>query len=188
MSTVFVFLMGLGGLVLVGQIVLTLVGVVDEAPDLVDDVSGAAGALNLLSVRALSAGAVIFGATGLMLLPMLPSWMNWLAVPLAILPAFCAAWATAYLTRLMHRAESRGNLRLEGAVGQTGTVYLRIPAAGGGTGIVQFTLQGRTIELPARTREADELATGSSVLVISVDAESETAEVISSTSIEGLES
>jgi hypothetical protein len=187
MHSVFVICMALGGVVLVGQIALSLFGMGDSAPDLVDDVDGASGALNLLSVRALSAGTVVFGAAGLLLAGALPGWLQWLAVPLALLPAFVAAYTTAYLTRLMHRAESRGNLLLDGAVGQMGTVYLRIPAANGGTGIVQFSLQGRTIELPARTTEADELATGSSVLVISVDAETETAEVISSTSIEGLE-
>jgi hypothetical protein len=187
MTSFFVACMVLGGVVLVGQIALSLFGVTGEAPDLVDDVDGASGALNLLSVRALSAGTVVFGAAGLLLAGALPAWLQWLAAPLALLPAFAAAFATAYLTRQMYRAETRGNLRLDGAVGQIGTVYLRIPAANGGTGIVQFSLQGRTIELPARTSEADELATGSSVFVISVDAETETAEVISSTSIEGLE-
>jgi hypothetical protein len=188
MQTVLVLCMGLGGVVLVGQILLTLTGFADGAPELADDVGGSSGALDLLSVRALSAGAVVFGATGLVLLPALPGWLGWMAAPLALVPALGATWATAYLTGLMHRAETRGNLRLEGAVGRLGTVYLRIPAAGAGTGIVQFTLQGRTLELSARTMEADELATGSSVLVISVDAETETAEVISSTGIEGLES
>jgi hypothetical protein len=188
MHTVFVFCMGLGAVVLVGQIFLTLFGLAGEAPELVADVDGASGALNLLSVRALAAGTTVFGATGLVAMGALPGWMQWLAAPMAIVPAFGAAYVTAYLTRLMYRAETRGNLQLDGAVGQLGTVYLRIPAAQGGTGIVQFTLQGRTIELPAQTREADELATGSAVLVISVDPETETAEVISSTSIEGLES
>jgi hypothetical protein len=189
MTTVFVFSMAIGGIVLVGQILLSFIGLADGSPDLVDDMDGASGALNLLSVRALSAGAVIFGAAGLMLLPALPGLLAWMAAPLAVVPAFGATAATAYLTRLMYRAQSQGNLQLDGAVGQLGTVYLRIPAANGGTGIVQFTLQGRTIELPASTREGDELATGSSVLVISVDAETGTAEVISSTSIiEELES
>jgi hypothetical protein len=184
MTTVFVLCMALGGGVLVIQIVLGFLGMADAAPELVDDVDGASGALNLLSVRALAAGTVMFGAAGLALAAPLPIW---LATPLAFVPAFAATFTTAYLTRLMFRAESRGNLRLDEAAGALGTVYLRVPAANGGTGIVQFTLQGRTVELPARTREASDLATGSAVLVISVDTESETAEVISSTSIEGLE-
>jgi hypothetical protein len=182
METVFVFCMAVGGLVLVGQIVLSLVGM---GGDVVDDVSSADDAVNLLSVRALAAGAVVFGATGATLSALLPGW---LAAPIAIIPGLAAAAGTAYLTRLMFRAETRGNLRLDGAVGQIGTVYLTVPGSNTGTGIVQFALQGRTVELSAYTREDDTLATGSAVLVISVDTDNETAEVISTTNIEGLES
>jgi hypothetical protein len=182
MDTVFVFCMAVGGLVLVGQIVLGLFGM---GGDVVDDVAAADGALNLLSVRALAAGAVVFGATGITLSAMLPAW---LAAPIAVIPGLAAAAGTAYLTRLMFRAETRGNLRLDSAVGQIGTVYLTVPGGNAGTGIVQFALQGRTVELSAYTREDDTLATGSAVLVISVDTENETAEVISTTNIEGLES
>jgi hypothetical protein len=73
---------------------------------------------------------------------------------------------------------TRGNLRLENAAGQIGTIYLPVPGANAGTGLVQFPLQGRTVELRAFTREQDTLNTGSAVLVISVDPETETAEVI----------
>ncbi|HSJ26197.1 MAG TPA: hypothetical protein VK929_16075 [Longimicrobiales bacterium] len=187
MESVFVWCMGLGAVVLAGQIVLTLVGFGEGGPDLVDDVDGASGALNLLSVRSLSAGAVVFGAAGLLLLGRLPGALAWSAGLLALGPAVGAAWITAYLTRLMHRAETSGNLRLDGAVGQIGTVYLRVPPAGEGTGIVQFTLQGRTVELSARTNDAEALATGANVLVISVDPEDGTADVIATTNIEGLE-
>lgn len=184
MSTLFIYAMAIGGFVLIAQIVLSFAGFVDDAPELVDDVDGASGGLNLLSVRALSAGAVMFGAAGLVLTGIMPAW---LAAALAVVPAFGAAWVTAYATRLMARAESRGNLRLDAAVGQLGTVYLKVPPSQAGTGLVQFTLQGRTVELTAYTRQGQELATGSPVLVLSVDPETETAEVISSTGIEGLE-
>jgi hypothetical protein len=185
MYTVFVFCMGVGGLVLVVQVALAVFGIGADVPDLVDDVGGASGALNLLSVRALSAGAVLFGAAGLMLSVVLPTPV---AAVLAVVPGVAAAAGTAYLTRLMFGAETRGNLRLDAAAGQLGTVYLPIPGAHDGTGVVQFTLQGRTVELSAFTREKETLATGSAVLVISVDPETETAEVISTTHIEGLES
>jgi hypothetical protein len=183
MDTVFVLCMIIGGVVLVAQIVLSFAGLVAELPETVDDVGGASGALNLLSVRALAAGAVFFGAAGVMLSSVLPAW---LAAPLALVPAAAAAAGTAALTRAMFRAETRGNLRLEEGAGQFGTVYLPIPGANAGTGLVQFPLQGRTIELRAFTREPQSLSTGSAVLVISVDPESETAEVIATTSIEGL--
>jgi hypothetical protein len=183
MSTVFLFLMGLGGLVLVAQIVLSFFGFAGDVPDVVDDIDGVEGGLNLVSVRALAAGAVFFGAAGLTLARALP---DWLATVLAVPPAVAAAALTAWLTRLMFRMESRGNLRLDDAGGQLGTVYLPVPGSHSGTGIVQFTLQGRTVELRAYTRQPDALATGSAVLVVSVDPETETAEVIPTTNIEGL--
>jgi hypothetical protein len=183
MQTIFVFLMAVGGLVLVAQILLSVFGLVGDMPDVVDDAAGVDDALNLLSVRSLAAGAVFFGAAGAMLSRTMPAW---LAAALALLPAAAAAGATAYLTRLLFRAESKGNLRLEDAAGQIGTIYLPVPGGNEGTGLVQFPLQGRTIELRAFTREQDTLTTGSAVLVISVDPETETAEVISTTNIEGL--
>jgi hypothetical protein len=185
MTTVFIFCMAVGGVVLLGQIGLSLFGLAGDVPDVVDDVDGAGDALNLLSVRALAAGAVLFGATGLALSgPLHP----WIAAPLALVPGIAGAAGTAYLTRLMFRAESRGNLLLDGAVGQLGTVYLPVPGASAGTGIVQFALQGRTVELSAWTREDETLSTGAPVLVISVDTETGTAEVISTTNLEGFES
>jgi ABC-type Fe3+ transport system permease subunit len=185
MHAVFMFCMGAGALVLVAQIGLSLLGLVGDTPDLVDDVDDASGALNLLSVRGVAAGAVFFCAAGLVLSRALPSWA---AAILALGPAVAAAAATAYLTRLMYRAESRGNLRLDRAAGQLGTIYLAVPGGNAGTGLVQFTLQGRTVELRAYTREPAALATGSAVLVVSVDPETETAEVISTHSIKELES
>jgi hypothetical protein len=183
MDTIFLWCMGLGALVLVAQIALSFFGLLGDVPDVVDDMDSPAGGLELLSVRALSAAAVFFGASGLVLGRVLPVW---LAAPLALLPAVAAAAGTAYLTRLMFRAESSGNLRLEDAGGQFGTVYLPVPGASAGTGLVQFTFQGRTVELRAFTREPVALATGSAVLVVSVDPETETAEVISTNSIEDL--
>jgi hypothetical protein len=181
MATIFFYCLVLGGIILVTQIVLTVFGLVGA--DVVDDAHVGEG-LNLLSVRALSAGAVIFGATGLALAGMLP---DWLAAGIAVAPAVGATWLTAFLTRLMLRAESRGNLQLDGAVGKIGTVYLQVPGGNQGAGLVHFALQGRTVELRATTREPSALATGASVLVISVDPETETAEVIPTTDIEGLE-
>jgi hypothetical protein len=183
MSTVFLFLMGVGGLVLVVQIVLSFFGIVDEMPDAMDGVGAAEGGLNLLSVRAISAAAVFFGAAGLVLARSLP---DWLAAVLAVPPAVAAAALTAWLTRLMFRMESSGSLQLDQAGGQLGTVYLPVPGSHTGTGIVQFTLQGRTVELRAYTRQPDALATGAPVLVVSVDPETETAEVIPTNNIEGL--
>jgi flotillin len=57
---------------------------------------------------------------GLWLQTLVPGW---LAAAVATVPAFGAAALTAWLMRLMLRAESSGSLRLAGAVGATGIVY-----------------------------------------------------------------
>ena len=189
MQTVFLLSLGLGALVLIAQVVFDLLGFHAEMPELdIPDTEGIGGSgldagLDLFSVRSVSAALAVFGASGLWLDSFLPTL---LAAPLATLPAFVAAAVTAWLTRLMLGAESSGSLRLEVAVGATGSVYLAVPADGAGTGLVHFALQGRTVELKARTRGGAALPPGAEILVISVDPESETVDVVSTTTIEGL--
>lgn len=189
MQTVFLLCIGVGGVVLLAQVVLDMVGAGLDVPelDLPDpDLGGSdlSTGLELLSVRSLAAGMAVFGAFGLWLDGFL---FGPIAAGLALLPGFGAVAATAWLTRFMLRAESSGSLRLEDAVGALGTVYLPVPGAASGTGLVQFPLQGRTVELRARTPEEAALPSGAKVLVISVDTENETVEVVSTSNIEGLE-
>jgi hypothetical protein len=139
--------------------------------------------LQLLSVRSIAAALAAYGASGLWLATFMPGWA---AVLVAAVPGFLAALGTAYLMGSLTRLESDGSLRLEEAVGATGQVYLTVPADQTGTGLVQFPLQGRSVELKAVTREKEALKTGVSVLVISVDPENETVEVVSTSNVEGL--
>lgn len=188
MHTVFIVCLLTGGVVLALQVVLGIFGIDDSFTDA--DVALATGespmvsGAELLSVRSIAAAAAVFGATGLALDPHMPPLLA--AVP-SVVAGFAAAALNAYLTRLMLRAQSDGSLQLANAVGATGTVYLPVPGGEAGTGLVQFTLQGRTVELRATTREPAGLATGVPVLVIAVDPERETVEVVSTSSIEALQ-
>jgi hypothetical protein len=187
MSSFFLVCLVLGGAVLALQIVAGFFGLGGDH-DLHfghHDLGGSdvGEGLQLLSVRSLAAALAVYGASGLWLATFLPPWA---AVLGAAVPGFLAALATAYLMRSLVRMESDGSLRLEEAVGATGQVYLTVPGDSTGTGLVQFPLQGRSVELKAVTREKEALKTGASVLVISVDPESETVEVVSTSSIEGL--
>lgn len=188
MSQLFLVCLIVGAVLLVAQIVFSLIGLDADAPDVGGSggsggAAGIAGGLDLLSVRSIAAASAAFGATGLGLAGTVPEPV---AAAIALLPAAGAAAGTAWLTRAMLRLESSGSLRLEDAAGQIGTVYTPIPGNQGGTGLVQFALQGRTIELSARTRDGADLPTGASVLVVSVDLETETAEVIATPQIEGM--
>jgi hypothetical protein len=179
MQDVFLVCLALGAFVLVVQIVLDLFGVGQS-----HDITLAGEGLDLLSVRTISAGAVLFGAVGL--------WLSSTRVPaLVVAPAAfmaggAAAVASAYLTRQFLRLESSGSLQLENAVGQLGTVYLPIPPRRQGFGRVQFTLQGRTVELRAVADEKNVLPTGAAIIVVSV-IDGDTVEVTPIPQLEGID-
>jgi hypothetical protein len=159
-----------GGALLALQLVLGVLGASDVHLPGMDghgdhaggDVS-ASDALNLLSFRALTAGALFFGLTGL---AVQEAGLGLVALPAAVLVGLAFAAATAWVMRAMGRMESDGAERLEAAVGQSGTVYLGIPAGRAGRGKVHLTLGGRLVECQAQSEQA--LGTGDSVLVIGV--------------------
>jgi hypothetical protein len=181
MQDVFLLCLAIGAGVLVVQVVLDLLGGAGDA----DAGSATAGdGLDLLSVRSLSAGTMLFGAVGL--------WLNGRGLPLPLALAMAAvagvtaAIGTAWVTRQMLRLVSDGSLRLENAVGQPATVYLPVPAHRAGVGMVQFQLQGRTVELRAVADEAAAIPTGTPVIVVSV-MEDDTVEVAPTPLIEGID-
>jgi hypothetical protein len=182
MKDVFLLCLVLGAIVLVVQIGLDLFGG-GHSHDAGGD--GPSGGLDLLTVRSLSAAAMLFGAVGLWLRTRgVPSLF---AVPLAVLAGGVGALTSAYLTRQLLRLESSGSLRLENAVGQPGTVYLPIPPRRQGFGRVQFALQGRTVELRAVADESSAIPTGAAVIVVSV-VDGDTVEVTPTPQIEGVDS
>ena len=160
----------LGGGVLVVQLLLGLLGVVDAGADLhVEHDHGGAHAahegLDLLSVRALSAGLAFFGLGGLIGLTTPLGWIA--AIPLALLGGVAAMVGTAVVMRWMRGFEDDGNVSIHGAVGATGTVYLAIPGGRQGVGKVTLTLQNRIVEYQAVTSAAP-LSTGAPIMVVDV--------------------
>lgn len=171
MTTLFVVCAALGGGVLVVQLLLGLLGIVDAGGD--GDagghghggVHGAAEGLNLLSVRALSAGVAFFGLGGLV--GMATPLRLLAAIPLAIVGGIAATYGTAVAMRWMLGFEDDGTVSIDGAVGATGTVYLTIPGERRGAGKVTLTLQNRIVELQAVTSDAP-LPTGAAIMVVEV--------------------
>ena len=171
MTTLFVVCAALGGGVLVVQLLLGLLGIVDAGGD--GDagghghggVHGAAEGLNLLSVRALSAGVAFFGLGGLV--GMATPLRLLAAMPLAIVGGIAAMYGTAVAMRWMLGFEDDGTVSIDGAVGATGTVYLTIPGERRGAGKVTLTLQNRIVELQAVTSDAP-LPTGAAIMVVEV--------------------
>jgi hypothetical protein len=121
--------------------------------------------VGVLTFRAVVAALTFFGLAGMAAtsrgLEPLPS----LGVALA---AGAGALAlVAFLMRSMARLRAEGNVRIDRAVGHTGTVYLSIPGHKAGAGKVHLKLQNRIVEYQAITA-LDELPTGSLVVVVSI--------------------
>jgi len=172
MTTFFLVCAALGGGVLVVQLLLGLLGVVDAGGDM--DASGghdgghghiASEGLDLMSVRALSAGVAFFGLGGLTGLATPLGLVA--AIPLALIAGTAAMFGTAVAMRWMLGFDDDGTVSIHGAVGATGTVYLTIPGERKGSGKVMLTLQNRIVEYQAVTSDAL-LPTGAPIMVVEV--------------------
>lgn len=165
MNTFFVTCALTGTAILLLQLVLGIAGMTHDA-DVHSGHDALHGGLDLLSVRALSAGLAAFGVGGMlgMRTPLGP--VAGLAIG-SVLGA-AAALSVAWVMRSMLRLESDGSVMLENAIGSTAQVYLGIPAARGGTGKVLVLVQGRTLELSAVTAYDAPLPTGVNVVIIDV--------------------
>ena len=172
MTTFFLVCAALGGGVLVVQLLLGLLGVVDaggdmDAADAHDGgaVHAASDGLDLMSVRALSAGVAFFGLGGLV--GMATPFGLIAAIPLGLVAGTAAMFGTAVAMRWMLGFDDDGTVSIHGAVGATGTVYLTIPGERKGSGKVTLKLQNRIVEYQAVTSDAP-LPTGAPIMVVDV--------------------
>jgi membrane protein implicated in regulation of membrane protease activity len=121
--------------------------------------------LGLLTLRAICAAVLFFGLGGLV------AGYYDLGLPAQLGSAFLAGFAALYvvatLMKSLYRLRADGTVRIQRAVGHTGTVYLRVPGNRAGAGKVTLNLQNRTVELEAFTA-ADELPTGTPIRVVAV--------------------
>lgn len=161
MNTLFQVCAIVGGAFLAIQTLLGLAGLQHDIhfPAL-HDAEVAGDALNLLSLRALAAGALFFGLAGML------AGRAWYALPAALAAGLAATLAVAVASRALMRMESDGSVQMSRAVGATGQVYLRIPAGRSERGKVHVTVQGRTVECQAVSEHA--LPSGTPVLVVDV--------------------
>jgi membrane protein implicated in regulation of membrane protease activity len=121
--------------------------------------------LGLLTFRAISAAVAFFGLGGLT--AAYYGMPNSAQLATAAGSGFAALYLVASLMKVLFRLRADGTVRLDQAVGRTGTVYLRVPAERTGPGKVTLNLQNRTVELEAFTA-AQELPTGTPVRVVAV--------------------
>lgn len=119
-----------------------------------------------LSIQNISAFVMMFGWVGLAMMHssgfgIIP------AIIAGLVAGFFIVWLLVKLTKSMKKLECSGNTRITSAIGQEGTVYLRIPAEG--TGQIEVALDGRLRICDALSRDGIEIVTGSKVKVSTID-------------------
>jgi len=131
-----------------------------------DDAHGSSWFFGVLTLRSLTAALAFFGLAGLAAL------QRDIGEPLRFLVGVAAGVAALFLVawvmRSLSKLRSEGTVRLDRAVGATGTVYLTIPGAKAGAGKVTVNVQNRSMEFQAVTSQASELPTGAKVKIVSV--------------------
>jgi hypothetical protein len=193
MELLFLFCAIVGGMVLLFQFATTLLGMgahelgldgMDAAH--AGDAAGAADAIDahsvdgghhlvehdtsalfkLITFRSLVAAVAFFGMAGMASLR--GGLDPFTSLGIAMLSGAAALYLVGWLFQSMHKLSEDGSLRIEHAVGLSGTVYIPIPPSKSGAGKIQLKLQNRIVELRAMTSEPDRLLTGASVVVVDV--------------------
>lgn len=137
----------------------------DVASDGHDGTLGTAGIFSLFTLRNFINFFLGFGWGGISLSQTIGS-TGWLIVASVGCGLFFVLVFTVML-RLVLRLETNGAFRIQDCVGQTASVYLRIPAARAAAGKVQVSAGGSVHELAAFT-DGDELPSGARVKVLAV--------------------
>ncbi|MEN6452210.1 MAG: hypothetical protein ABFC96_17100 [Thermoguttaceae bacterium] len=126
---------------------------------------GAMGLFRIVSLRTVVAALTFFGLTGLASQAAKASAPTSLAIALA--SGAAAMFAVFWLMQAMQQLRTEGTVRIREAIGQHGSVYLRVPGNRSGSGKIQVSVQNRTMEYLAITA-GPELPTGTEIVVVNV--------------------
>jgi hypothetical protein len=192
MTTIYGLCAVVGGTVLVCQFIMALVGLsgdhdlsdVDADMDFGDahDAGGHAdGAtadqthghghhsstwfFGVISFRTVVAALAFFGLTGLAVQSGDSGAGRTLGI--AVAAGVAAMYGVHWLMQQMSRLNADGTIGIREAVGQTGTVYLKVQGHNQGAGKITLNLRNRTVEFDARTA-GDELPNGTQIVVLGV--------------------
>lgn len=165
----------LAGTVFVVQFLLAVAGIgldadmPDDIPDDLPDGSDAHGSswlFGVISFKTIITALTFFGLAGL------ASLQNGLGEPFSLVIGLIFGLAAMYTVhwtmQLLIRLQHDGTVQIENAIGETGTVYIPIPANGAGVGKVQLRVQDQIVEYAAQTSASEKLATGTPVEVTDV--------------------
>lgn len=157
--TAFVLIVLQTGMSLIG-------GDIDHDYDITGDDGGLAHGWGLFSVRGFFGFLLGLGWGGLIALQR--GFGGLAATFIGALSGVIIAILLGLLMKAFNSLRSDGTLQMENAVGQSGTVYQRIPAKRGGQGKVQILVQGRMQTLEAVTDAEGDLSPQREVKVTAI--------------------
>lgn len=120
--------------------------------------------VGMLSTRAIIAAVALFGLTGLSLQSKLGSVQTMFC---ALGAGFGTMYSVAFVIQSMHKLATDGTVRIHDTIGQSGTVYLPLPANKESVGKVTVCVGERTMEYAAVTA-GERLSTGTPIVVVDV--------------------
>jgi membrane protein implicated in regulation of membrane protease activity len=162
--------------VMVIFLVLMLIGIEGADFDGIDDVSdidiindeplSGIGGLKILTIR----GILAFISMGAWTAYICVNWMHpLLASAIGIVVGSISAYLLALAFKATYKLESSGNLDYANAIGQLGTVYIRVPKSKSGKGKITLTIQERYIEVDAMTEWDQDLMPKTVVEVVGIE-------------------
>jgi hypothetical protein len=178
-DTIYLVCAILGGTLLVGQFLFSLIGVGHDTDHdfhtgACDADHGASWFAGALSLRAITSAVMLFGLCGMFATSSGRGVGN--SLGLALLGGVGGLVLVAQLMKMLHGLAEEGNVRIERSVGKSASVYLTVPGNRANAGKIQLRLQNRTVEYQAITAHPDPLPTGACVKVVAV-VNSDTVEV-----------
>ncbi len=126
------------------------------------------GAMHLFTFQGIVTFLCVFSWSSII------SYMATSSIPLSLLIGFIlgagAMFGVAKLIQVSARLAQNGNIVIKNYLGETGTVYLPVPAQGKGTGKVNISLGERYVEFDAMTEGGETLPDGTAVRVVDIHA------------------
>ena len=153
-------------LFMMGQLMLSLIGMGDMDADFGDSIDGmdASGGMDLFTVKNITNFFVGFGWGGISFAPSIET--QWLLLLIAVVCGCLFVVIFIFLFKQLMKIQSNSAVGIEASVEQIADVYLRRPASRSGKGKIQICIQGAAREINAVTDDLDEILTGSTVKVL----------------------
>lgn len=148
------------------QLILSLVGIGDNEVHLDSSVEGldASSGMDLFTVKNITNFFVGFGWGGISFASTIE--VSWQLVLAAIACGCLFVCLFILLFKQLMKIESNSAVGADACVGLTADVYLRVPAARKGKGIIQLSLGGAIREFGAMTDAMSDIPTGCTVKVV----------------------